>query len=94
MMHSFYASCLRTSTVSLNEHIAWEAEWPQAVCSVKPIQPLDANDPLLGNNSSEPPVRNGEIVEGSQEVEETGEEDAEGEDDESVGLRFLDIVVH
>ena len=92
MMHSFYTPCHRTSTVSLNEPIACEAAWPQATYSVKPIQPLDTNDPFPANSSIEASLQNGEDAEGSLEDVEVGEdEDAEGEDEESVGLSLLSV---
>jgi hypothetical protein len=60
-----------------------------SMCSVKPIQPLDTSDRLLGDDSTEVPLQNGE-AEVDQE-EEGPLEDAEGEDDdeESVGSAFL-----
>lgn len=59
-----------------------------SICSVTPIQPIDATDPLLGDEPTETLLQSGE-EEANQEEDPL--EDAEGEDDdeESVGLAFL-----
>ena len=82
----FYIPCLRTSTVSLASR--WRAKRVSlSIYSVEPIQPLDANDPLLGDGSTEAPLQNGEEAEVNQQEEpvEEGEDEDAVEDEESVG---------